>query len=175
MPGVLFSAVLSVLSGTASASPSAATPPPVLVHLLPRLQALLQRHHPGLRLEIRAAGLVFEHDTHTFVVPEYVKAGEPRREYEMKGPRPCAAGKTGHGILGTIQVVPGRYAGQRAVPPGAYFQSDSGKDFLTLWGVVPSPKDTEHLDVYLLYPACTDAKFLRQFREIVQDAWRAVE
>lgn len=177
MREVLASVVFSVFSCTAIAgpSPSASVPAPVLVRLQPRLQALLERYHPGIRLEIGAAGLTFEHATQMFLVPEYMKAGEPRRVFEVKGPSPCAAGKTGHGILGGIQVVPGKYAGQRAVLPGVFFQSGHEEFFENLWGVVPSPKETEYLDVNLVYPACTEAAFLKQFRELLQHAWRDME
>ena len=177
MRGALMSVILSVLSCAAIAgpSPSASAPAPVLVQLQSRLRVLLERYHPGVRLEIGEAGLLFEHDTRTFLVPEYLKAGKPRRVFEVKGPSPCAAGRTGHGILGSIEVVPGKYAGQRTVLPGVFFQSGSEEYFEKLWGVVPSPKETEYLNVILVYPACTDSAFLKQFREIVQDAWRGME
>lgn len=176
--GAVLGVVLSVLSSTASAGPGPSAPvlPPVLVRLQPRLLVLLEQYHPGIRLEIGAGGgLVFEHDTRTFRVPEYQKAGEPHRVFEVRGPSLCEAGKVGHGILGGIQVVPGQYAGQRAVLPGVSFQSSHEEHFETLWGIVPSPRGTEYLDVNLAYPACTEPSFLKQFQETVRDAWRGVE
>lgn len=158
------------------AGPGPGAPAPaVLAQLQPRLRVLLERYHPGIRLEVGAAGLSFEHDTRTFQVPEYVKAGEPRRVFDVKGPSPCEAGRKGHGILGSVQVVPGKYAGQRAVVPGVFFQSGHEEHFDTLWGVVPSPQEAAYLDVNLTYPACTDPAFLKEFREIVQDAWRGMD
>jgi hypothetical protein len=174
--GFLTGAVLSVLSCAATAGPApsdAAAPAPVLLKLQPRLRALLERYHPGVRLELGATGLSFDHDTRTFLVPEYLKAGEPRKLVEVKGPNPCAAGKKGHGILGSIRAVPGKYAGQRAVLPGVFFQGGSETHFETLWGIVPSAKETEHLDVSLLYATCVDPAFLTEFQAILQDAWRS--
>jgi hypothetical protein len=174
---VTMGVVLSVLScsSIAGPSPSASVPAPVLVKLQSRLRGLLERYHPGVRVEVDAESLVFEHDTRIFLIPEYRKAGEPRKLIEVRGPSPCTESGTAHGILGGIRVVPGKYAGQRAVRPGVFFQGGREEYFETLWGVVPSPNETEYLDINLAYPACTDSVFLKQFREIVQEAWRGVE
>jgi hypothetical protein len=53
MRGALMSVILSVLSCVAIAgpSPSASVPAPVLVQLQSRLRVLLERYHPGVRLE----------------------------------------------------------------------------------------------------------------------------
>jgi len=66
----------------------------------------------------------------------------------------------------------GLSSGYSVVGFGHRLQAD---DFDTLWGVVPSPQETAYLDVNLTYPACTDPAFLKEFREIVQDAWRGMD
>ena len=174
--GVLAVVGLSLIFLSADGSTLAddrASRAPVLVKLESQLRVLLEGYHPGVRIEIGEGGLAFEHDTRTFLVPEYLKAGQPRKMVEVMGPSPCAAGRTG-GVLGSIRVVPGRYAGQRAVLPGVFFQGGTEANFENLWGVVPSPKETEHLDVTLLYPACANPEFLTAFQEIVGSAWRDV-
>ena len=119
------------------------------------VRAVVRRYYPDATAHQLGAKLHFEHDTRIFVIHEPLKTGEWQDPWEERGPK-------SRGIIGDVEVVPGRWQGAAVVP-----QSFDRRYFTHLLMAPYSAALDAHLHVSIKYPRAVPDGFLKDLTELV--------
>ncbi|MBV8878881.1 MAG: hypothetical protein JO332_02845 [Planctomycetaceae bacterium] len=152
----LTQAMLVALVTVGLGATAAAAPGKDLSPFFDAVRALVEKHYPKAAVTAKAARLTFEFNTRKYMVHEPLKTGEWQDAHEELGPQKG-------GVVGEIDVVPGRYEGAAVVPQGV------DKRYFVLWFAAPSSEKLGvHLLVHLKYPPNAPKEFLKDFTELVE-------
>src|SRR5262245_11085322 len=150
--------VAAAIAQTLPAGPARAEAPPAPSYdadaFYREVRAVVRRYYPEATSHQLGAKLHFEHDTRVFVVHEPLKTGEWQDPWEERGPK-------SRGIIGDMQVLPGRWQGAAVVP-----QSFDRRYFTHLLMAPYSAELDAHLHVSIKYPRAVPDGFLKKVREL---------
>ncbi len=151
--------VVAAVAQTSPAGPGRAAAQPAPVYdadaFYREVRVVVRRYYPEATSHQLGAKLHFEHDTRVFVVHEPLKTGEWQDPWEERGPK-------SRGIVGDMEVVPGRWRGAAVVP-----QSFDRRYFTHLLMAPYSAELDAHLHVSIKYPGAVPDGFLKEMTELV--------
>ena len=131
--------------------------PPDINGLYSQVRQIVRRHYPEATFHQLNDKIYFEHDTRIFVIHEPLKTGEWQAPSEERGPKI-------HGILGDIEIRPGKYQGAALVP------QSFDKRYFTVYLMAPySERLDAHLYIHIKYPRRVSEGFLKQLTEVLND------
>ncbi len=147
-------------------SEEAAPPLPSLQKFGHEIETLLRTYYPDASVSVTDQKIEFTYDTMEFSVHHSLMTGEWQPAVKTEGPkRPSVIDRRLNkhgGILGSLELHPGRYDGQAILP-----QTFDVRYFKTLGLAPESAKHHCYLYAHLSYPDTVDPAFLSAFSELV--------
>ena len=121
------------------------------------VRKVVHAYYPKAEVTLKGKTIHFEFNTRKFMIHEPKLTGEWQDAFEEPGPQKG-------GIWGDLELRTGLYAGQAMVP-----QSFDKRYFILLVMAPYEKKLDRHLYVHLKFPRDASAKFLEEFRQVVND------